>query len=407
MRISTTQIYARGTNNLLAQQAKLNGLQNQLNGTRVNTPADDPIASARIELMKQRLNSTQIYQNNNQNLKNTLSLQDSVESSVVSSIQSLLTLQTQAQSGVVSQSDRQAIGAQAQKILDQLVSYANSTGLNGEYIFSGSKTDTPAITRTFNASTNSYDYSYNGDSKQRFQPISDSLQVAANDPGNDIFMNIPAGNGSFSIKQTANPNNGEVVAAGNTPTDPSAVVPGTYSITLNSPANTVSVIDQNNNPVSGSPFTYQSGQAISFNGMSVTLTGSPADGQTFSLQTGQNDSLFSTVQKMVDNLNAPYSTTADKAAVQTVNSQIMMQLNNGLNHLTLKEADLGSRVNQLNNVSDINGNLSLLNQQVVSQLQDSDLISVTAQYQLQLVSLKAAQQSFVQIQGLSVFNYIN
>lgn len=400
-------MYARGTNNLLAQQTKLNQLQTQMSGTRVNTPADDPIASAQIELMKQRLNSTQIYQNNNQSLNNILSMQDSVEGSVINSVQSLLTLQTQAQNGVLSQSDRQSIATQAQKILEQLVSIGNSKGLYGEYIFSGSKTDTAPFTRTFNAATNSYSYSYNGDDKQRFQPVSDSLQVAANDPGDGLFMNIPAGNGSFSIQQTANPNNGSVVATSDTQADPSTVVPGNYSLTINMPASTVSVVDGNNNPVSGSPFTYQSGQAISFNGMSVTLTGEPADGQAFSVQTGQNQSLFATVQQMVDSLNAPYSTPSDKAAAQTSNNQIMMQLKNALNNFSLKRADLGSRVNQLTSTSTVNDNMNLINQQVVSDLQSSDLISVTSQYQQQLVSLQAAQQTFVKIQSLSVFNYIS
>ncbi|RUR04878.1 flagellar hook-associated protein FlgL [Legionella sp. km772] len=407
MRISTNQIYARGTNNLLDQQTKLNQLQNQLSGTRVNTPSDDPIASAQIELMKQRLNSTQIYQNNNQNLSSALNLQDGVESSVISSIQSLLTLQSQSQSGVLSQADRQSLGTQVQKILDQLVSYGNSTGLNGEYIFGGSQTDKPPISRSFNPLTNSYDYSYNGDSKQRFQPISSSLQVAANDPGDEVFMNIPAGNGNYSIKQTANPNNGTVVALGEAAVDASSITPGNYSITINTPANTVKIVDGSNNEVLGSPFPYESGKAISFNGISITLTGQPADGQSFSLQTGQNQSLFATAQRMLDNLNAPFTTPADKAATQTENSQINMQLKNALSHLTLKRADLGSRANQLSNTSDVNANMNLINQEVVTQLQSSDIISVTSQYQLQLVSLKAAQQSFVQIQGLSVFNYIS
>jgi len=408
MRISTNQIYARSTNNLLDQQAKLNQLQNQLNGTRVNSPSDDPIASAQIELMKQRLNSAQIYQNNSQNLNNALNLQDGVMGSTVSSIQSLMTLQTQAQNGVLSKSDRQALGVQAQKILDQLVGYGNSTGLSGEYIFSGSKSDTAAISRTYNSSTNSYDYSYNGDDKQRFQAISDSLQVAANDPGDGLFMNIPAGNGSFSIKQTANPNNGTVVASAGSVSDPLAFTPGDYTITVNTaiPPNNVTILDNGGNPVTGSPFTYQSGEAISFNGMTITLTGAAADGQSFSLKTGENDSLFSTVQRMVDNLNAPYDTTAEKAAIQTENNQIFMQLNNSLTHFSNARADLGSRVNQLTSMGDVNDKTNLINQEVITQLQSSDIISVTSQFQLQLVSLKAAQQSFVQIQGLSVFNYI-
>ena len=406
MRISTNQIYAQGTNNLLAQQAKLNQLQSQLSGTRVNTAADDPIASAQIQTITQRLNTTQIYQNNNQSLTSDLNLQDSVMSNVTANLQSLLTIQTQAQNGTLSQSDRSALGVQAQKILDQLVSYGNSTGISGQYIFGGSKTDTAPITKILNPSTGSYDYTYNGDNKQQFQPISDSLQVAANDPGDSLFMNIPAGNGRFAINQTANPNNGTLTADTGSVSDPAHFVAGNYTITANMPANTISVVDSSNNPVSGSPFAYQTGQAISFNGMSVTLSGSPADGQSFSLKTGKNDSLFTTVQKMVDNLNAPMVTTGDTAAIQTQNTQVMTQLKTALSHFNNASTDVGGRINQLTTTSAQNDSLNVINQQVISQLRDSDIISVSSQYQLQLTTLKAAQQSFVQIQGLSVFNYI-
>lgn len=55
MRISTSQIYQRGTVNMLQQQEKALKLYEQLSsGLRVKIPSDDPIASTQIELMNQR-----------------------------------------------------------------------------------------------------------------------------------------------------------------------------------------------------------------------------------------------------------------------------------------------------------------------------------------------------------------
>lgn len=220
-------------------------------------------------------------------------------------------------------------------------------------------------------------------------------------------MNIPAGNGSFSIKQTANPNNGTVVASGGTVSNPAGFVPGDYTLTMNAPANTVSIVDASSAPVAGSPFSYESGNTISFNGMSISLSGTIADGQTFSVSTGQNDSVFATVQRMIDNLKAPYTTPADKAATETENNQLTMQLGNAFDNITKYRADLGARLNQLQSTSTSQENLNLITQETLKQLREIDPISVATNYNLQLTNLQAAQKSFVSIQNLSVFNYIS
>lgn len=403
MRISTNQIYERGTTNMMAQNEKAMKLSNQLStGLRVSSPSDDPVAAAQIELMNQRLNSAQIYQKNNKDITSNLNLEEGVLGSQIGHIQDLLALQIQSGNMIVSKEDRETIANEAQSILDQLISDANSTGLTGEYIFGGSKANIPPITRTYDSSINSYVYTYNGDDKQRFQAISDSMQIAINDSGDNLFMNIPAGNGSFSIKQTANPNNGAVMASAQNVPDTALYIPGNYTISIS--GNVVNVTDSNNVSVYNAP--YESGNNISFNGMTVNLSGVAADGQTFSIESGKKDSIFSTVQRMIDNLRAPYDSPAAKAAIQTENSQIMSQLNNALSNVSNYRSDIGARLNQLESVSNTTENLNLISQEALKQLQEIDPISVATQYNLQLVNLQAAQQSFVRIQNLSIFNYI-
>jgi flagellar hook-associated protein 3 FlgL len=403
MRISTNQIYERGATNMMAQNEKAMKLSNQLStGLRVSSPSDDPIAATQIELMNQRINSAQIYQKNNKEVTSNLNLEEGILGSQIERIQDLLALQIQSGNMIVSKENRETIANEAQSILDQLISDANSTGLTGEYIFGGSKANIPPINRSFDASTNSYVYRYNGDDKQRFQAISDSMQVATNDTGDNLFMNISAGNGSFSIKQIANPNNGTVVASGTKVSDPALYAPGNYTITIS--GNVVDITDSNNVSVYNAP--YETGNTINFNGMSINLSGAPADGQTFAIESGKKDSLFSTVQRMINNLKAPFDSSADKAAIQTENHQIMLQLNNALSNVSNYRSDLGGRLNQLESVSTTTDNLTLISKEALKQLQEIDPISVATQYNLQLVNLQAAQQSFVRIQNLSVFNYI-
>lgn len=349
MRISTEQIYKTGTNNMLSQQQKVLQSQAQLanNGQRVNTASDDPVASAQIEMINQTLSMSQIYKQNNQAVNNTLSFEDGVLASVVSNIQSLQQLQVQASSTILSLDDRKALATQAQTILNQLVGAANTTGLNGEYIFSGSKSDIAPISKNYNAVTNTTTFNYNGDDVQRFQSVSDGFQVALNDTAQKIFMNIPGGNGSYTINQTANPNNGTLVVSSDIVSNPASFIPGNYTLSVNS--NTITVTDAGGNTVYNN--AYQDGEPISFNGISFTLSGAAADGETFSIQTGATNSLFATVQNMIQNLNAPYSTDSDKAAIQNQNSQISNQLQNALTNISKVRADLGGRLNQLTSVS--------------------------------------------------------
>lgn len=401
MRISTNQIYERNLANMMAQNEKVMKLNNQLaTGMRVNTPSDDPVASSQIELMNQRINLADLYQKNNKEIESNLNLEEGILGALVERIQSLQSLQIRAGNMSLNQEDRKALATEAQNILDQLVAEANTTGLTGEYIFAGSKANTAPISRVPNA--DSFTYTYNGDNKPRYQAISDSLQVAVSDPGDDLFMNIAAGNGSFSVKQTANPNNGSVAASGGEVPDPSQYIPGNYTIAIS--GNAVTVTDGGNNTVYNAP--YESGRSISFNGISINLSGNAEDGQTFSISSAKKESIFSTVQRMVDNLKVDMSTGAGKALIQTENDQILQQLDSALINFTTHRSDVGARLNQLETTRITTDNLSFISKEALKQLQEADPISVATQYNFQLVSLQAAQQSFIKIQNLSIFNYI-
>jgi flagellar hook-associated protein 3 FlgL len=61
MRLSTNTIYANGTNRLMGLQSDVNDLNEKISsGKKVRSPADDPVASARI-----------IEINNNKSMKDT------------------------------------------------------------------------------------------------------------------------------------------------------------------------------------------------------------------------------------------------------------------------------------------------------------------------------------------------
>ncbi|CEG56615.1 flagellar hook-associated protein FlgL [Legionella fallonii] len=411
MRISTNQIYERGLSSLLIQQERVSNLQERLaSNLRVESPEDDPIATAQIELMNQRISTTEVLQKNRQNAVSALSLEDDVLSSTVSALQRLREIQVQAGDSSLSAEDRKSLAVEVSNLLNQIQDYANSKDISGGYMFSGGQ----AATQPFTLNS-SGQYVYNGDSTQRYQAVSGNLQIAINDTGDNIFMRVASGNGTFAVSSPSTPNAGTASVSSGSIVNPSVYVPDNYtmSFALNSQGNLVVMVSGatsgNVIPASGLPDdapVYQEGMAVTFNGMEMTVNGAPLAGDTFSITPSKNQSVFATIQNMITNLNQPFDTAVAKAATYTDNNQLLAELDSAITNILDYESDVGARLNQLTFADDLNSNLILLSKDTLKKLQEIDPVAVATEYNLQLVNLQAAQQSFVRIQGLSVFNYM-
>ena len=63
-------------------------------------------------------------------------------------------------------------------------------------------------------------------------------------------------------------------------------------------------------------------------------------------------------------------------------------------------------MNLIDNQSMLNDNFNLDLQQTLSEIEDLDIAEAVGRLQMQMVSLQAAQQTFVKTQNLSIFNYL-
>lgn len=411
MRISTNQIFQRAITNMLTQQAKAAKLQEQLaTGRRVEISSDDPIAASQIELMNLRINTTELLQKNRLAAESSLNLEEVILSDTVSSLHRLREIQVQAGNTALSEDDRKSLGKEAITILNQLQDYANSKDGNGNFMFSGGQSSTQTVSVDSTGK-----YIYNGDATQRFQVISGSMSVAINDTADSIFMRIPNGNGTFAITQSATPNTGTAYVSTGSVVNKSAYTPDNYTMSFatNTQGQLVVMVSGTTSgnviPPSGlvddAP-VYQEGSAISFNGMEMTVNGTPQAGDSFLINPAQNESVFSTAQRLITNLNKPFSSATDKAATQTENNQILAQLDSALTSVLNAQSEVGSRLNQLESADKLNNAVIDSSKEARKALQEIDPVDVATQYNLQLINLQAAQQSFVRIQSLSVFNYI-
>lgn len=189
MRISSSWANQTGVNAIVDQQSKLNQIQMRLSANKkILSAADDPSGSARAIDLNQTLKQTDQYQKNILAAQQRLSLSDGVVQNVVEVLQKINDLGIQGLNDSNSPSDRVAIAVEMESLNTHLLGLANTRNANGEYMFSGFKTDTPAFTK----SAVSGGYDYNGDGNQRNIQISTDRQVTDGDPGVTIF-GIPNG----------------------------------------------------------------------------------------------------------------------------------------------------------------------------------------------------------------------
>jgi flagellar hook-associated protein 3 FlgL len=398
MRISTNQIYQNGVNGILDQQAQLSKTQIQMStGKKVVTPSDNPAGAAQILQLQHSIDLTNTYQSNITSANQTLGSEENALSSGTTLLQNIRDLAVQANSGALTDQDRQAIAQQIQQDLASLVGVANSQDGNGNYIFAGNRTNTLPFVRTAGG------ISYGGDQGQSMVQIGANRQIASSDSGYAAFQAIRNGNGTFTTTYgSANTGTG-VIDAGQV-TNQAAWVPDTYTLTFLTPT-TYEVRNSASNLVSSG--TYQSGAAIAFNGVQVTVSGAPAAGDTFTVAPSTNQDVFTTVQKLVNALTAPVlGGAAGQANLSSDIGSALVNIDQALQNFSNVRTGVGARLSTATNQQSANSDIITASQTALSAVQDLDYTKGASLLNQQMLGLQAAQQTFVKMQNLSLFNYI-
>jgi len=398
MRIGTYQLQQQALNAMLDQQSRLAKTQQQVStGQRLVTPSDDPAAASQALDLERMRETLKQYQKNADMARNRLSLEENALTSVEDAVLRLRELAIQGNSGTLTATDRAQIASEARELLRQLVTLANTSDANGEFLFAGYNASTQPFTQAASGTV-----SYVGDSGSRSLQISGTRQVAAGDSGQDVFRAIRNGNGTFAVEADSG-NTGTGVIDPGSVTDPSSWVADTYTLTFLT-ATTYEVRDSSNNlETSG---TYSSGGAISFNGIRVSVSGTPAANDSFTIESSANQDLFTTALNLATALEGVTTTSAGTAEFQNNMNRFLADIDQAQNHLLDFRARIGARLSAIDSQKDINDSTTLTLDQSISQLKDLDYAEAISRLNLQLTGLEAAQQSFIRIQGLSLFNFL-
>ncbi|MGD0096759.1 MAG: flagellar hook-associated protein FlgL [Terracidiphilus sp.] len=140
-----------------SQQAMATAEQQVSTGLRVNQLSDDPAASANMVVSLAESANIDQYTSNVNSVLPRMQATGSALSSIVSSLNSAITLGTSGANSDLQTDQKQAIAAEVQSDLSSVIAQAN-TEFNGVYVFGGSETTTPpfvAASTTYNSSQGS------------------------------------------------------------------------------------------------------------------------------------------------------------------------------------------------------------------------------------------------------------
>lgn len=395
MRTSTMNSYATALANLQRRQSEMSDAQSRLtSGLRVMHASDDPTAAARAErarALMQRSDSTQRAVDAS---RNSMTLTEAALADAGELLQQARELVTAAGNASYTDAERADVANQLAEIRKQLMGVANRSDGSGGYVFSGQGAGRPP----FLERPGGVDYVGTGG----------AVRVASEEPlpltldGRQVWLAGSTGNGVFEARPVTG--SGAWIDAGRV-TAPDQITGSTYSINFtNSGGATTYSILKDGAPTSVVGASYVDGQAIEIDGMAVTISGNPADGDSFELAPSQSDlSVFDALDRVVNELKTPLRTT----------SQITQTVQNGLrdldslgDHLQSARSMTGEVLNRIDGVSGRLDDLKLFGETTRSNAEDLDMVQAISDFQNQQTGYQAALQTYSSMQRMSLFDYL-
>lgn len=401
MRISTNTIYETGTNLMLQQQEALIKTQQQLStGRRILTPSDDPIAAAQALNISQSASLNEQFSVNRSSASSSLEFEENILSEVKQVLDKVKDIISAANSPKTD-ADRLIYATDLRSQLESLVGLANATDEKGQFLFSGYQANTkPFVQAGLNVQ-------YMGDQGQRLNQVGLSRQLAVSDAGTDIFERIKSGNGVF-VTAADTLNTGTGVIDGGSVITPTSLTGNNYEInfTVTAGVTTYDILNTTTGLPVSSGNTYVNNNTISFDGMQLNIKGDPATGDKFTVSPSSNQSIFRTVSNLITALETASGGQAGGTQLANNLNTAMQEIDNSIEHVLTKQSAIGARLQEIDTLESVGSDQDIQFEQLLSQLQDVDFAKAISDLQRQQLYLQAAQQSYIKISGLTLFDFI-
>ena len=396
-RVGSATSYATAVQNLSERQQALVTLQqNMTSGKKINRSSDDPTSAAQAERAGTRISRIAADQRLLASQRDTIATAESTLAATTNALQSFRELVVSAGSGTLTPTDRASIAQQLSSLRDEIFANSNKTDSNNTPLFSGLGSATTPFTNTPTVQ-------FEGLSGQR---VGGSTTVAPTLDGQAAFMNVPTGNGTFTVAVGA-ANAGSVSADAGNVVSPTAVTGHNYTIAFavdaTSGARTYTVTDATLGTTAGTG-TFKDGGAIVFDGLSMAVKGTPANGDTLAVSPSARSDLFTTLDSAIANIKGA---TSNSGALPTQIAQALSQIDAGMARVSSARGLAGDILNQADRIKDAQGTRSDQLSAEKSSAEDLDMIKAVSEFSSQQTGYQAALSSYAQIQKLSLFTYIS
>jgi flagellar hook-associated protein 3 FlgL len=398
MRIGTAFAHLSTSAMIMDAQVKMYSTQSELStGKKVSVPSDDPVNTSQIVTVQASVSRQASFSANQAYLEGELRQLESTLGSIGDTISTAREMLVAAGNGIFNDADRRNIANNLTSLRAQLVSLGNTRGSDGQYLFSGFQSDTTPFSQSASGIV------YAGDSGNRGVMVASGLAIQSNADGQSLFMQMPTGNGTFSTGVAAT-NTGNVKIDTGTVTSTVALTGQNYEIRFTGPA-TIDVVNTTTSTLVKSQ-AYVTGQAIDFDGMQMTLAGTPSIGDKFVVTQGQTASVFDVIDQAISALDTAVVNDTERAKVNDAVRQASASLEQAFNVALAKRVEVGGRMTALDTASRVGEGLVFENKALLSKLQDVDYVEAASRFASQQTGLQAALAAYGQTSKMSLFDYL-
>jgi len=401
MRLSTANLYDASIANLQRRQQALQEQQQQLtSGKRIATASDDPTGAARAERALAAIGRVDANQRALEASRNSMTLAESALGDANELLQQAREAMVAAGNASYSDAERMSQANKLQGIRDQLLSIANRPDGSGGYLFSGQGSSSPPFLDQAGGVT------YVGVAGTIQTGNLDNFQLSID--GRATWEQARSGNGTFVTEPAANSVTGNPPQAwvdSGRVIDPTLVTGQNYRIDITGTAPTQTYTVTNTDTGAGvSTGSYTSGQAIKFDGISVAVTGTPADGDAFTIAPATNTlKVFDVLDRAISELKTPLRSNAQ---IAQSNSGRLRDLDAVMGGLQNVRSQTGERLNNLDGTETRLAALKQYNTQEKSAAEDIDMVQGISDFQNQQTGYDTALKTYAMVQRMSLFQYI-
>lgn len=397
MRVSTANVMDRALEQLQLRQQALNDSQARVSsGKRVQRASDDPTAAARAERALTQGARADANQRALDASRNAIVQAESALGDATGLLQQARELLVQSGNAANSDAQRLTLAQAIRGVRSQLLQVANRGDGTGGFLFGGQGAATPPFVDAAGG------VQFRGTSGQVMAASGEPLPMTVD--GDAAWLRAPSGNGVFVTAPAATNGRGAWVDAGRV-VDPSALTGDTYAVVFSVVGNnTTYAVTQNGAATAVTAAPYVAGQAIQIDGMELSVSGAPANGDQFDLTPSARDlSVFDALDQTASEL-----ATGSRSGAQLAQTVVLglRNLDQNLNTLIAVRSGLGETLGRTDAIEQRIAESKLLAASERSAAEDVDLAEAVSEFQARQTGYDAALKAYSMVQRLSLFEYL-